>query len=182
MRDALEAAMLEREAFEERFQTDILLGDLSFATSYALPGEGSPAAVQVDLHLAWSTWSQAAYRSWYIEEPFAEHPTIEMEITFRIQRLAESPNPAAMIGTLEGEVTVGDSQLARTNAVVEAVYDADLATREYATWIAYEGSYALGEEALNDGSVLDEHFTAIGGWVAAVLVRLGDVRAALVSG
>lgn len=172
--------MLEREAFEERFQTDVLLGDLSFATSYALPGEGSPAAVQVDLHLAWSTWSQAAYRSWYIQEPFAEHPTIEMEITFRIQRLGETPDPAAMIEALDGDVTIGDSQLTRANAVVEAVYEADLASVDFATSVAYEGSYALGEEALNDGSVLDEHFTAIGGWVAAVLVRLGDVRTSLV--
>ena len=33
LRDAMERAMLERQAFEERFQTDILLGDLTWETS-----------------------------------------------------------------------------------------------------------------------------------------------------
>ena len=40
LRDALEKAMLERQAFEERFQADVLLGDVTWATSYGLPGEG----------------------------------------------------------------------------------------------------------------------------------------------
>ena len=40
LRDALENALLERQAFEERFHTDVLLGDLIWATSYVIPGEG----------------------------------------------------------------------------------------------------------------------------------------------
>ena len=49
LRDALEQAMLERQAFEERFQVDVLLGDVTWETSYGLPGEGLPPRVRADL-------------------------------------------------------------------------------------------------------------------------------------
>ena len=39
----------------------------------------------------------------------------------------------------------------------------------------YEGSYDLEEEVLADGSALDAHFAAMGGWIASTLVRLGDL-------
>jgi hypothetical protein len=42
LRDAFGNAFLERQAFEEHFQSDILLGDLVWETSYGLPGEGLP--------------------------------------------------------------------------------------------------------------------------------------------
>ena len=58
LREALERALLERQAFEERFQTDILLGDLTWETSYGLPGEGSPPRVRADITLDWPTWAQ----------------------------------------------------------------------------------------------------------------------------
>ncbi|MBI1843068.1 MAG: hypothetical protein HYR89_00410, partial [Actinobacteria bacterium] len=51
LRDALEAALLERQAFEERFQVDILLGDVTWETSYGLPGEGSPPRILADISL-----------------------------------------------------------------------------------------------------------------------------------
>ena len=44
LRDAFEAAFLERQAFEEHFQSDVLLGDLTWETSYGLPGEGESGA------------------------------------------------------------------------------------------------------------------------------------------
>ncbi|HET8931310.1 MAG TPA: hypothetical protein VFN21_11680, partial [Acidimicrobiales bacterium] len=66
LRDAVEGAFLERQAFEERFQADVLLGDLTWETSYSLPGEGAPPRTRADLTLAWPTWAQTAYRSWYI--------------------------------------------------------------------------------------------------------------------
>ena len=37
-------ALLQRQAVEERFQVDVFLGDVSFETSYSLPGEERPAA------------------------------------------------------------------------------------------------------------------------------------------
>ena len=42
--------------------------------------------------------------------------------------------------------------------------------------MSYEGSYELSEEVLADGSVLDDHFAAMGGWIASTLVRLGDLK------
>src|SRR5437016_4000122 len=86
LRDTFENAMLERQAFEERFQADVLLGDLTWETSYGLPGT------------------------------------------------------------------------------------------EYAIEVSYEGSYELDEDTLKDGSVLDLHFGAMGGWIASTLVRLGDLK------
>ena len=51
-------------------------------------------------------------------------------------------------------------------------------TPEHAVEITYEGLYELAEETLADGasSLLDEHFGALGGWIASTLVRLGDLR------
>ena len=42
LREALEAARLERQSLEERFHSDILLGNVTWETSYVLPGEGNP--------------------------------------------------------------------------------------------------------------------------------------------
>jgi hypothetical protein len=38
--------------------------------------------------------------------------------------------------------------------------------------------YELAEESMADGAstLLDEHFGALGGWVAAMLVKLGDIK------
>ena len=41
LRDAFGNAFLERQAFEEHFNSDILLGDLVWETTYGLPGEGA---------------------------------------------------------------------------------------------------------------------------------------------
>ena len=42
--------------------------------------------------------------------------------------------------------------------------------------MSYEGVYELDEAVLADGSKLDEHFGAMGGWIASTLVRLGDLK------
>jgi hypothetical protein len=38
--------------------------------------------------------------------------------------------------------------------------------------------YELSDQSLADGSstTLDDHFGALGGWIAAMLVKLGDVK------
>ena len=38
--------------------------------------------------------------------------------------------------------------------------------------------YELAEETVADGTntLLDEHFGALGGWIAATLVKLGDLE------
>lgn len=177
LRDALERALLERQAFEERFQADVLLGDLTWETSYGLPGEGSPPRVRADLTLDWPTWAQSAYRSWYIGEDMDEGPRIEIEIVLRVQRLAHVPSPEVVLAALpKHSPTIGGEQLIRRGPTVETSYAEDLDQPSHAIEVSYEGSYELDENSLEDGSILDTHFGAMGGWISSTLVRLGDLK------
>ena len=176
LRDTVEGAMLERQAFEERLQADVLLGDLTWETSYALPGEGSPPRTRADLTLDWPTWAQSAYRSWYIGEPVDDPPRIEIEIVLRIQRLATQPDPKRVLDALPAESSpIGSERLVRSGPTVEMIHGDDLDDVEWAIEVSYEGTYELEEEVLADGSKLDEHFSSMGGWIASTLVRLGDL-------
>jgi len=169
--------MLERQAFEERFHTDVLLGDLTWETSYSLPGEGIPPRVRCDITLEWPTWSQTSYRSWYIEEEVTEAPHIDIEVVLRIQRLVTAADPKVILATLPDESPViGNETLVRSGPTLEATFSSDLDEVEHAIEVSYEGSYELDEATLADGSVLDLHFSAMGGWISSVLVRLGDVK------
>ena len=176
VRDALESALLERQALEERFQTDVLLGDVTWETIYGLPGEGSPPRVQVDLTMEWPTWAQSAYRTWFLDEELTDAPVIEIEVVFRVQRLSETPNPAMIMEGLPAtSPQIGDEELTGLGPTVETVYEPDLTVASHAVEITYTGSYELDEKTLENGSALDEHFSSIGGWIASTLVRLGDL-------
>jgi hypothetical protein len=180
LREAFEAALLERQAFEEHFQVDVLLGDVVWETSYGLPGEGLPPRVVAHITFDWPTWSQTSYRRWYIEEAMEEHPAIEMEIVLRVQRLATQPDPALFEAVLpDASPLIGNERMERVGSTVEIGYLSGSAGRpDYALELTYEGLYELDEETLADGSskLLDEHFSALGGWIASMLVRLGDVK------
>ena len=179
LRDALESAFLERQAFEERFQSDLLLGDITWETIYSLPGEDLPPRVRADLSIQWPTWSQTSYRNWYLGDGLTDPPRIDIEITFRVQRLKSPPDPAAAIRALSAEgPAVGTDKLTRSGPTVETLFSADLEASEYSIEVTYDGSYELDEGSLADGSELDEHFSTIGVWVASTLVRLGDTMSA----
>jgi hypothetical protein len=176
LRDALESARLERQALEERFQTDVLLGDVTWETTYALPGEGSPPRIQADLTLEWPTWSQTAYRTWYLDEEFTDGPNIEIEIVFRIQYLSHPADPRVIMSSLPPlGPSLGDDRLEATGPTLETVYDLDLDVASHAVEVGYQGAYELDEATLEDGSALDTTFASIGGWIANTLVRLGDL-------
>ena len=154
LRDVFENNLLERQTFEERFQHDILLGDLTWQTSYGLPGEGLPPRVRADITLEWPTWAQSAYRSWYIGEDFDEEPTIQIEIVLRMQRLADEPDPRAVLAVLpEESPEIGSMPLERSAPTLEALYSSDLDQRQWAVEVSYEGLYVLDEGALKAGSV-----------------------------
>ena len=128
LREAFEGAFLERQAFEEHFQVDVLLGDVTWETSYGLPGEGLPPRVVAHITFDWPTWSQTSYRRWYVDEVFDEAPAIEMEIVFRVQRLDDQPRPAGFLRRAAGDrarrsATSGSSGPAPT---VEIAYDDDM--------------------------------------------------------
>ena len=79
----------------------------------------------------------------------------------------------------------GAERLERAGLTVEIGHPdpndpAAAAAAEYAVEITYEGLYELVEETLADGSssILDDHFGALGGWIASTLVKLGDLRLA----
>lgn len=176
LRDALEAAMLERMTAEERFQVDVLLGDTTWETSYGLPGEGTPPRVRADITLDWPTWSQSAFRSWLRREEADDDPRIEISIVLRLQRLVDLPTPDQVTSVLPPESPwLGTDRLHRTAPTVETAYTAELEPLSHAVELAYEGSYDLHDKALSDGAVLDDHFSALGGWIASMLVRLGDL-------
>ena len=122
-RHAFEAALLQRQAVEERFQVDVFLGDVSFETSYSLPGEERPARIRVDTSLDWPTWSQTAYRSWAIGEEPDELPEVLVEIAFRVQGLVEVPEVDPLLGVLPADLDVlGDQPLMRGPATIEQVH------------------------------------------------------------
>jgi hypothetical protein len=177
LRDTFENALLERQASEERFHTDVLLGDLTWETSYSLPGEGLPPRVIAEITLEWPTWSQTAWRTWSIGENVDERPEINIEIVLRVQRLTKPPDPSVLLAVLPTTTpVVGERPLERSSPLVEQVYDEDVQPHEAAIEVSYEGVYRLDDDALADGSTIDGHFAAMGGWIASTLVRLGDLR------
>ena len=180
LRDAFGNAFLERQAFEEHLHSDVLLGDLVWATSYGLPGEGQPPRVVAHITFTWPSWSQATYRAWYVEEIYHEAPVIEMEIVFRVQRLKNLPDTSLIAGVAAlTSPRLGSQQLTRESISSETISATDTnRPLDHAAEIVYHGVYELAEETLADGTnkLLDEHFGSLGGWVAATLVKLGDLQ------
>lgn len=176
LRSALEMAMLERQAVEERFTTDALLGDTRWETSYSIPGEGIPPRVQADITLQWPTWSQTAYRSWFLTGELAEVPAIDAEVVIRAQRLASPPDPAEVLAVVpEASPVMGRNMLERVEgATVETIFADDLTTAEYAIEVNFTGQFELHTDVLADGNLLDEIFSAAGGWISGTLIRLSD--------
>ncbi|HZD66837.1 MAG TPA: hypothetical protein VE152_12125 [Acidimicrobiales bacterium] len=177
IRRTFEAALLERQAVEERFQIDVFLGDVSWETSYSLPGEGSPPRVRTDISLDWPTWSQTAYRSWSIGEPPDDLPELVVEVALRIQRLAVAPDPGRVLAVLPQESPMlGGDVLVRSGPTVEQVYERSMEVPQCAVEVSYEGTYRLDEAVLEHPAGLDHHVAALARWVASTLVRLGDLE------
>jgi hypothetical protein len=176
LRDAFEGALLEQQAVEERFQVDVFLGDLSFETSYSLPGERSPARVRADVTLDWPTWSQSAYRSWSIGEPPSEPPELIVELAFRLQRLAETPETPKVLAVLDEEgPELGAERLERAAPTLEQTFERTGETVS-SLEVAYQGAVRLEESLLEDPSRLDEQIADLARWAASALVRLTDLE------
>ena len=177
LREAFDGALLERHAQEERLQVDVLLGDVSWETSYSLPGEGVVPRVVAEVTLDWPTWSQTAYRSWRTGDGLDEPPEIDMEIVLRVQRLTGAPDLSAVVDVLPDEgPALGGEPLFRSAPTVEHLYDLELEPTETAIEVSYEGIYALSEPTLADGASLTADFGTLGGWIASSLVKLGDLK------
>jgi hypothetical protein len=178
IRESFEGALLEQQAVEERFQVDVFLGDLSFETSYSLPGEGNPARVRADLTLDWPTWSQSAYRSWSIGETPAEPPELIVELAFRLQNLVGAPEHDKILAVLDSDgPQIGTEHLERAAPTLEQCYDG-APEPTCAFEVAYQGSVRLDDTVLEDPSKLDEQIATLARWVASALVRLADLQLA----
>jgi hypothetical protein len=105
-----------------------------------------------------------------------------MEIIFRVQRLVDQPHPSVVQPAMpDTSPLIGNERMERAGLTVEiGHFDGIDSDPEYAVEVTYEGLYELAEETLADGAstLLDEHFGALGGWISATLVRLGDLKLA----
>lgn len=179
LKDALESALLERLTIEERLQTDVLGGDTVWESAFGLPGEGEPPRVRADLSLTWPTWSQSAYRSWALHGDPDDRPTIEVEVVFRMQRLTERPDPTQIVEVLPPDSPeIGRDRLTRGGLTVEEIFSIGLGSSSFAAEVSYEGAYALRRSTLEDPDNLDRDLSAMGGWIASTLVKLGDLELA----
>jgi len=179
LRRSFDDAMLDHQPVEERIQSDLIGGDLTWETSYALPGEGRPPRVRADVTVDWPTWSQTALRSWRLEGELDEPPELGIEIVLRIQQLASEPNlDAVRLALTEDGPDLGSERLRRAPPTLEQVFDDDMAGVGWAVEFAYDGTYEFTEAVLSDPAELQAVLGPIGPWVASVLVRLGDLRLA----
>jgi len=179
IRTALDNALLQRQAVEERFQVDVFLGDVSWETSYSLPGEEQPPRVRADISVDWPTWSQSLYRSWSIGEPPEDWPEVVLEVTLRQQRLAGPPDLVAMLTVLpeESPAITGDALVRSAPVIEQVVGTADEPTR-YAVETTYQGTLLLQEASLDDPALLAGPVAVLAQWLASVLVRLADLDVA----
>src|SRR5665213_2646178 len=175
LKESFESALLQRQAVEERFQVDVFLGDVSFETSYSLPGEQRPARIRVDTSLDWPTWSQTAYRSWAIGDDLDEPPEVLVEIAFRVQGLVGVPDAGPLLSVLPAHLDVLGEPLTRGPATIEQMLLEAYDDPECAIEVAYEGSCAIDESILDEPATLDAALAPVGRDVASLLVRIGDL-------
>jgi hypothetical protein len=186
IRSSFERALLQRQAVEERFQVDVFLGDVSWETSYSLPGEEQPPRVRADVSVDWPTWSQTSYRSWSIGEPPDEPPEAVIEVALRVQRMAEAPDTEKVLAVLPAYGPLAESMdLVRTATTFEQVHpdDGDLPLgasersggQRWAVEATYEGSVRFSEQQLEDPSSITPIFDALTRWIASTLISLADL-------
>ncbi|HEV7888946.1 MAG TPA: hypothetical protein VGO92_15415 [Acidimicrobiales bacterium] len=176
LRSALDDALLERHALDERFELELMLGDITWETAYTLPGEGPSPRAQAAITFEWSTWSQSAYRSWLIGEGVDEPPEVTVEILFRVQRLAAAPNPADVLKAMpSAPPSLGGHPLEQRPPTIEQQLDEAGGGGRFALEVAYDGSYEVAERVLENDERLAEDMAPLGGWIASTLVRLTDL-------
>ena len=179
IRSSFDRALLQRQAVEERFQVDVFLGDVSWETSYSLPGEEQPPRVRADVSVDWPTWSQTSYRSWSIGEPPDELPEVVIEVALRVQRMAEAPDTEKVLAVLPAAGPLDDPDaLVRTATTIEQMHTEETEVDGGIRWAAeatYEGSLRFSEQQLEEPSILVPIFDDVTRWIASTLISLADL-------
>ena len=111
-----------------------------------------------------------------IEKKAAADVLLEEKVARIDQAVASAQARLDRVMSQSRRPAIGGERLRRSGPTVEAVSNEDLTETEHAIEVTYEGSYELDETTLADGSALDDHFSAMGGWITSTLVRLGDLR------
>jgi hypothetical protein len=174
IRRSFEQALLQRQAVEERFQVDVFLGDVSWETSYSLPGEEQPPRVRADVSVDWPTWSQTSYRSWSIGELPDELPEIVVEVALRVQRLAEAPDTQMVLHALpDANPMLGVEPLVRTATTIEQIHADDHVG--WAVEASYEGSVRFSEAQLETPSEIEPVVAGLTRWISSTLIQLTDL-------
>jgi hypothetical protein len=174
IRRSFEQALLQRQAVEERFQVDVFLGDVSWETSYSLPGEEQPPRVRADVSVDWPTWSQTSYRSWSIGELPDELPEIVVEVALRVQRLAEAPDTQMVLHALpDANPMLGVEPLVRTATTIEQIHADDHVG--WAVEATYEGSVRFSEAQLETPSEIEPVVAGLTRWISSTLIQLTDL-------
>ena len=173
---ALEDALLQRQAVEERFQVDVFLGDVSWETSYSLPGEEKPPRVRADC-LARLADVEPERLPVVVDRRTArrpprggggDHPACPAPGGHarprRRRRLSSRREPAPSAPTPWSAPRPSSS---RSTSPVSGP--------RFAVETSYQGTLRLDEAALEDASTLPRPSVRSARWVASVLVRLGDL-------
>ena len=174
IRTSFEEALLQRQAVEERFGVDVFLGDVSWETSYSLPGEEQPPRVRADLSVDWPTWSQTSYRSWSIGESPDEMPEVIFEVALRVQRLSAAPDPEVVLQALpDANPLFGDDALTRTATTIEQVHSGS--RLRWAVEATYEGSIRFTESQLERPEEIAPVIGQLTRWISSTLISLADL-------
>jgi hypothetical protein len=173
IRTSFDRALLQRQAVEERFQVDVFLGDVSWETSYSLPGEEQPPRVRADVSVDWPTWSQTSYRSWSIGESPDELPEVIIEVALRIQRLSEAPDPNMVLRALPEDPMLGLEPLVRTATTFEQVHAGPRV--RWAVEATYEGSLRFTEAQMEKPSEIEPVIAQLTRWISSTLIALADL-------
>ncbi|MDA8080973.1 MAG: hypothetical protein M0Z96_05100 [Actinomycetota bacterium] len=175
MHQSLESAMLEQLPNQEHLLLDVLLGDIHYENSYALPGEVNPPNLRVDINLEWPVWSQSIYRSWLLGESDPESLEVDVELVIRAVNMTEPAPTADLLSSLDERTSPIFAFLLERSSVVSSQSNLGGGVEnEFELEIGFDGSLILEENSITAKEELRNLLAPLGPWIASMLVRLSD--------
>ncbi|WP_298209171.1 hypothetical protein [Ferrimicrobium sp.] len=178
LKTSLSSSMLERAGLEEQLHNDLMLGDLTFETSYSLPGEASPPHVRADLTVEWPTWSQGSYRSWTLGDGIEDPIEIVIEVALRFIGLSALPmTPQQLLTHLprHSQQNILNAPMELQRVTIETSYDITTEEVELSAEVAYETTCVIDEQVIEDDERVQLAISQLTGWISSVLVQASDI-------
>ena len=177
IKDSCEDSMLESADLDEHLLHDVWLGDITYSSSFSLPGESDPPASRVDITLEWSTWSQSNYRTWWIGDVPLEQPEVSIVVAFRLQGELGALDGSDIEKNLGAQTALGSElSFTRTGLRSESFVETPTGKVSHALEVSYEGKLVLTESMLANPIEIRAALAPIGSWLASALVMLSDRR------